>query len=69
MYFNNDELNVLDNMDLTGVRNPLLIQLQLRRQLAKVRQEEIDQARQLRIQKRNEEMKRILEKHRLERNK
>lgn len=67
MYFNNDELNVLDNMDLTGVRNPLLIQLQLRRQLAKVRQEEADQARQLRIEKRNEEMKRILEKHRLER--
>lgn len=67
MYFNNDELNILDNMDLTGVRNPLLIQLQLRRQLAKVRQEEIDQARQLRIEKRNEEMKRILEKHRLER--
>ena len=69
MYFNNDELNVLDNMDLTGVRNPLLIQLQLRRQLAKVRQEEIDQARQLRIEKRNEEMKRILERHKLERNK
>lgn len=67
MYFNNDELNILDNMDLTGVRNPLLIQLQLRRQLAKVRQEEADQARQLRIEKRNEEMKRILEKHRLER--
>lgn len=67
MYFNNDELNVLDNMDLTGVRNPLLIQLQLRRQLAKVRREDIDQARQLRIEKRNEEMKRILEKHRLER--
>lgn len=67
MYFNNDELNILDNMDLTGVRNPLLIQLQLRRQLAKVRQEEIDQARQLRIEKRNEEMKRMLEKHRLER--
>ena len=67
MYFNNDELNVLDNMDLTGVRNPLLIQLQLRRQLAKVRQEEADQARQLRIEKREEVMKRILEKHRLER--
>ena len=61
MYFNNDELNILDNMDLTGVRNPLLLQLQLRRQLAKVRQEEIDQARQLRIEKR------ILERHRLER--
>ena len=32
---NKTELKILDNMDLTGVRNPALIQLQLQRRLSK----------------------------------
>lgn len=40
MVLNKNELKVLDNMDLTGVRNPLLIQLQLRRRIAKQLQEQ-----------------------------
>lgn len=38
--FNKTELKILDNMDLTGVRNPLLIQLQLRIRIAKQLQEQ-----------------------------
>lgn len=37
---NKTELKILDNMDLTGVRNPALIQLQLKRRLAKQLQEQ-----------------------------
>mgnify|MGYP000898073000 CR=1 FL=1 len=38
--FNKNELKILDNMDLTGVRNPALIQLQLQRRVAKQLQEQ-----------------------------
>ena len=38
--FNKTELKILDNMDLTGVRNPALIQLQLQRRLVKQLQEQ-----------------------------
>ena len=38
--FNKTELKILDNMDLTGVRNPALIQLQLQRRVAKQLQEQ-----------------------------
>ena len=38
--FNKTELKILDNMDLTGVRNPALIQLQLKRGVAKQLQEQ-----------------------------
>ena len=37
---NKTELKILDNMDLTGVRNPALIQLQLQRRVAKRLQEQ-----------------------------
>lgn len=37
---NKTELKILDNMDLTGVRNPALIQLQLQRRLSKQLQEQ-----------------------------
>ena len=37
---NKTELKILDNMDLTGVRNPALIQLQLQRRLVKQLQEQ-----------------------------
>lgn len=40
MMLNKNELKVLDNMDLTGVRNPALIQLQLQRRLVKQLQEQ-----------------------------
>ena len=40
MMLNKNELKVLDNMDLTGVRNPALIQLQLQRRLSKQLQEQ-----------------------------
>ena len=38
--FNKTELKILDNMDLTGVRNPALIQLQSQRRLVKQLQEQ-----------------------------
>lgn len=40
MMLNKNELKILDNMDLTGVRNPALIQLQLQRRLVKQLQEQ-----------------------------
>lgn len=40
MMLNKNELKILDNMDLTGVRNPALIQLQLQRRLSKQLQEQ-----------------------------
>lgn len=40
MMLNKNELKVLDNMDLTGVRNPALIQLQAQRKMARRLQEQ-----------------------------
>ena len=40
LMLNKNELKILDNMDLTGVRNPALIQLQLQRRLVKQLQEQ-----------------------------
>lgn len=43
MMLNKNELKVLDNMDLTGVRNPALIQLQTQRRLTRQLKEQFGQ--------------------------